>query len=154
MTLSRVLAILILQYSLVALVSSAGPPSGWKTLQGVFLILLPFSLLMFPWSSFVFLLASFVRLLRLMAGRKLGIWYSLELETLSLILMNYLLCQPFLVWFMLVVFQQLSQQWIVINFSISKKIRSKPCYYMESRINRVCIHSVKDFYFGIQSHVC
>ncbi|KAL3007028.1 hypothetical protein AAZX31_08G313000 [Glycine max] len=34
MTLSRVLAILILQYSLVALVSSAGPPSGWKTLQG------------------------------------------------------------------------------------------------------------------------
>ncbi|KAK8468513.1 hypothetical protein PHAVU_006G050300 [Phaseolus vulgaris] len=34
MALSRVLPILILQYSLVALVSSAGPPSGWKTLQG------------------------------------------------------------------------------------------------------------------------
>ncbi|KAK7333421.1 hypothetical protein VNO80_30193 [Phaseolus coccineus] len=34
MALSSVLAILILQYSLVALVSSAGPPSGWKTLQG------------------------------------------------------------------------------------------------------------------------
>ncbi|XP_047181452.1 glycerophosphodiester phosphodiesterase GDPDL3-like [Vigna umbellata] len=34
MALSSVLAILILQYSLVALVSSAGPPSGWKTLRG------------------------------------------------------------------------------------------------------------------------
>ncbi|RDX74148.1 Glycerophosphodiester phosphodiesterase GDPDL3, partial [Mucuna pruriens] len=34
MALSRVVAILILQYSLVALVSSSGPPSGWKTLQG------------------------------------------------------------------------------------------------------------------------
>ncbi|CAJ1963993.1 unnamed protein product [Sphenostylis stenocarpa] len=34
MALSRVLAILILQYSLVELASSTGPPSGWKTLQG------------------------------------------------------------------------------------------------------------------------
>lgn len=44
MALTRVLALLILQCSLlVALVS------GWKTLQGVFLILLPFILLiMFP----------------------------------------------------------------------------------------------------------
>ncbi|KAG2394718.1 uncharacterized protein HKW66_Vig0079070 [Vigna angularis] len=33
MALSSVLAILILQYSSVALVSSAGPPSGWKTLR-------------------------------------------------------------------------------------------------------------------------
>jgi len=43
MALCSVLAILILQHSLVALVSSAGPPSGWKTLRGVFLFFLPFT---------------------------------------------------------------------------------------------------------------
>lgn len=96
MAISRVLAILILQYSLVALVSSAGPRGGWKTLQGVFLIPLPFSLLMFPmnlWSSFIFLLDCFVWLLRLMVGGIEYLIFFLEFETV--VLTNYLLYEPF-----------------------------------------------------------
>lgn len=59
MALSRVLALVILQFLLIALVSSSEPgtKTDWKTLQGVFLNLLPFNLLMFP-MIFAYLLAT------------------------------------------------------------------------------------------------
>jgi len=117
MALSSVLAILILQYSLVALVSSAGPPSGWKTLQGVVLFLLPFSLVVF---TVVPILSSYLLVFVYLLTGYFNTFKTnlLSLVTAIIIAMN-------------------SHQ----LFYLRKKIRSKPFYFINLRVNSVCTYT-------------